>query len=134
MQLYIMHGHTIIYFAFEGFLFFLLLIKMSEWLPGGKYVHLSPREQSDDASGQICGEWAIYDGRVTPNSSKPTTPQVKTHAFTTSIQVCGISDDYSGPFWRSRKQRLKLSSPPNVFFYGKSLLGNSKGFCVNWVA
>lgn len=33
------------------------------------------------------------------------------------------SDDYSGPFRRSRKQRLKLLSPPNVFFYGKACRG-----------
>lgn len=77
------------------------------------------RKKSDDASAQICGEWAIYDETVTPNSSQSTTPQQNRHAFTASIQVSGISDDYSGLFRRSRKQRLKLSSPSNVFFYEK---------------
>lgn len=95
------------------------------------YCRLSPREQSDDASEQICGEWAIYEETVTPNSSKSTTPQENRHAFTAFVQVCGISDDYSGLFRRSRKQRLKLSSPSNVFFYEKCLLRNLKGFCVN---
>lgn len=32
---------------------------------GGKCA-ISPREQSDDASAQVCGEWAIYDETVTP--------------------------------------------------------------------
>lgn len=32
----------------------------------GDSVRLSPREQSDDASAQVCGEWAIYDETVTP--------------------------------------------------------------------
>lgn len=31
----------------------------------GKCV-ISPREQSDDASAQVCGEWPIYDETVTP--------------------------------------------------------------------
>lgn len=76
------HGSITIYFAFE---LFVLLIKTPERLPRGNCVHLSPREQSDDASAQICGEWAIYDETVTPNSSKSTTPQEKRHAFTAFI-------------------------------------------------
>lgn len=43
-------------------------------------------------------------------SSKSTTLPEKTHAFMAFIQVCGISDDYSGPFERAVKKRLKLSS------------------------
>lgn len=34
-----------------------------------------------------------------PISSKSTTPLEKRNAFTALIQVCGISDDYFGPFW-----------------------------------
>lgn len=56
------------------------------------------RKQSDDALAQVCREWPIYDEAVTPNSSKSTTPPEKRHAFTAFVEVCGISDDYSGPF------------------------------------
>lgn len=93
---------------------------------GGNCARLPGRE-SDDASAQLCGEWAIYDKTVTPallNRPPPLRRDMlllhsfESEAFLTTILV---------PFRRGRKQRLELSSAPNVFFYGNGPLRNLKG-------
>lgn len=93
---------------------------------------VSPREQSDDASPQLCGEWTIYDEAVTPTllNRPPSWEETCFYCIHSSLW------HFWWLFWsllEGRKQRLKLSSLPNVFFYENDLLRNLKGFCVNWV-
>lgn len=42
---------------------------------GGYCVHILLRQQSDDASAQVCREWAIYDETVTPTLLNRPPPQ-----------------------------------------------------------